>query len=107
MLVYFHAEQNELSGEIPELSRNGLLVDLNVSDNNLSGRIPDDGWRFDASSFFGNPGLCGPPLLKLCPPAVDGTSSSATTLLQPFYFLSNMLLLISISISLFLNLLQD
>lgn len=112
MLVYFHAEWNELSGGIPELSRFGLLVDFNVSHNNLSGRIPGDGSRFDASSFSGNPELCGPPLLKLCPlpvAPVDGTTSSAETLLQPFYYFSNMLLIIYIyvSISLFLNLLQN
>jgi len=47
------------------------LSHLNLSYNNLSGKIPsgnqlqvlDD----QASIYVGNPGLCGPPLTKKCP----------------------------------------
>ncbi|KAH6797445.1 hypothetical protein C2S52_021999 [Perilla frutescens var. hirtella] len=84
-LVYFHAEQNRFSGEIPELSKFGLMLDFNVSDNNLSGPIPGGGQRFDATSFSGNPGLCGPPLSIACVNATvhHGTSFSTGALLTP------------------------
>ncbi|KAG0529027.1 hypothetical protein BDA96_05G063000 [Sorghum bicolor] len=65
---------NELSGEIPSsISALTSLSSLNLSYNNLSGRVPtgnqlqtlaaDD----PASMYVGNIGLCGPPLLKVCP----------------------------------------
>ncbi|XP_048328880.2 receptor like protein 27-like [Ziziphus jujuba] len=61
--------QNKLSGEIPkQLKQLGFLERFNVSHNNLTGRIPQ-GKQFDAfesSSFEGNPGLCGDPLLRKC-----------------------------------------
>ncbi|KAK2430153.1 receptor protein EIX2 [Trifolium repens] len=42
---------------------------LNLSDNNLSGRIPigTQLQSFDASSYEGNVDLCGKPLDKKCP----------------------------------------
>ncbi|XBI14900.1 hypothetical protein VPH35_057414 [Triticum aestivum] len=64
---------NELSGEIPSsISAITSLSRFNLSYNNLSGQIPagnqlqalDD----RASSYIGNIGLCGPPLLKSCSP---------------------------------------
>jgi hypothetical protein len=55
------------------LSNLTLLSYLNLSYNNLSGRIPS-GHQLDtlrandlASMYIGNPGLCGHPLPKVCP----------------------------------------
>ena len=61
--------RNKLSGEIPQqLEQLGFLETFNVSHNNLVGRIPQGKQfsTFDASSFEGNPALCGDPLVKKC-----------------------------------------
>ncbi|KAG6471017.1 hypothetical protein ZIOFF_072109 [Zingiber officinale] len=61
---------NELSGNIPEsLPSLHFLSHLNLSYNNLSGRIPflqQLQSLDDPSIYAGNPGLCGPPISKLC-----------------------------------------
>jgi hypothetical protein len=65
---------NQLSGEIPPgLSDLTSLSYLNLSYNNLSGRITS-GHQLDtlktddpASMYIGNPGLCGHPLPNACP----------------------------------------
>ncbi|XP_020530429.1 LRR receptor-like serine/threonine-protein kinase GSO2 [Amborella trichopoda] len=54
---------NLLSGEIPSnMPSLTFLGTLNLSFNNLSGPIPYSGHMstFDASSYYGNPHLCGP-----------------------------------------------
>ncbi|KAL4378942.1 hypothetical protein GQ457_02G028230 [Hibiscus cannabinus] len=61
--------RNNLTGEIPSgLSSLSFLAYLNLSNNHLSGAIPYTRQltTFEASSFEGNPGLCGDPLTKKC-----------------------------------------
>ncbi|KAM7475549.1 hypothetical protein LguiB_022792 [Lonicera macranthoides] len=65
-LLTFLAQNNRLSGNISEFDFSNL-EDFNVSNNNLSGPIPDVGGRFNASSFLGNLDLCGNPLSNPCP----------------------------------------
>ncbi|KAK4384935.1 hypothetical protein Sango_2617500 [Sesamum angolense] len=63
-------KRNHLSGGIPtsigDLSHLGVL---NLSYNNLSGRIPQNshGLTIPESAYIGNAGLCGRPLNKSCP----------------------------------------
>jgi hypothetical protein len=60
---------NSFNGEIPqELSSLSFLGYLNLSFNHLAGRIPlsTQIQTFDADSFEGNDGLCGPPLTNNC-----------------------------------------
>ncbi|XP_065869993.1 receptor-like protein EIX2 isoform X2 [Euphorbia lathyris] len=68
-LISFDLSENSLSGAIPpSISSMTFLAYLNVSDNNLSGPIPytNQMTTFEASSFSGNPGLCGGPLAVKC-----------------------------------------
>ncbi|GKV30602.1 hypothetical protein SLEP1_g39396 [Rubroshorea leprosula] len=68
---------NQLSGQLPwSMSQLYFLGTLNLSYNNFSGRIPlgSQMQTFDASSFLGNPTLCGLPLTPTCPG--DETSES-------------------------------
>lgn len=70
-LESFDLSHNQLSGEIPNsLSDLTSLVNLNLSYNDLTGQIPSGNQlrtlENQASSYIGNPGLCGPPLPKNC-----------------------------------------
>ncbi|GMN68265.1 hypothetical protein TIFTF001_037325 [Ficus carica] len=61
---------NQLFGEIPSsLTEVDRLNVLNLSNNHLSEKIPTGTQlqSFEASSYTGNPELCGAPLLKRCP----------------------------------------
>jgi hypothetical protein len=60
---------NSLSGPIPpSMPSLSFLEFLNLSNNNFSSTIPYTGQltTFEASSFAGNPGLCGHPLDVKC-----------------------------------------
>ncbi|KAF2301970.1 hypothetical protein GH714_031015 [Hevea brasiliensis] len=68
-LLSLDLSSNRLSGPIPpSMSSLTFLENLNFSDNNLSGAIPyaNQMSTFNASSFAGNPGLCGFPLDMKC-----------------------------------------
>ncbi|KAF3786947.1 BRASSINOSTEROID INSENSITIVE 1 protein [Nymphaea thermarum] len=70
---------NHLSGNIPEeLAHDTFLSTLDLSYNNLQGRIPQGNQfeTFDAISFDGNPGLCGPPMAISCPSTNRGPQGS-------------------------------
>ncbi|CAJ1807798.1 unnamed protein product [Sphenostylis stenocarpa] len=67
---------NNLRGEIPPAIVNlNFLACLNLSYNHLLGKIPTGGQMltFEASSFRGNEGLCGPPM-KACSNGRGGDS---------------------------------
>ncbi|GAU50160.1 hypothetical protein TSUD_263390 [Trifolium subterraneum] len=66
---------NNLSGKIPyELTQLNFLSIFNLSYNNLSGTPPSTGQfaNFDEENYRGNPGLCGPLLSRKC----EGIASS-------------------------------
>uniref|UniRef100_M0ZEC0 Uncharacterized protein n=1 Tax=Hordeum vulgare subsp. vulgare TaxID=112509 RepID=M0ZEC0_HORVV len=60
---------NHLTGEIPAaLEILHFLSEFNISNNDLEGPVPTTGQlsTFQASSFNGNPKLCGPMLINHC-----------------------------------------
>ncbi|KAF9610318.1 hypothetical protein IFM89_021988 [Coptis chinensis] len=67
VLESLQLQRNILTGPIPEFNQQSL-AEFNVSDNNLSGKIPRTSFlqSCNSSSFAGNPGLCGLPTLKTC-----------------------------------------
>ncbi|KAK9073508.1 hypothetical protein SSX86_007832 [Deinandra increscens subsp. villosa] len=65
-LLTFFAQNNQFTGPLPRFNYR-QLDGFNVANNDLSGPIPDDTGRFDASSFVGNPQLCGKELAVQCP----------------------------------------
>ncbi|KAJ0793291.1 putative non-specific serine/threonine protein kinase [Helianthus annuus] len=69
-LDFLDLSRNHLTGGIPtSLSQLASLGMLDLPYNNLSGRIPSSTQLqcFDASSYSGNPALCGLPLRNPCP----------------------------------------
>ncbi|XP_004506721.1 uncharacterized protein [Cicer arietinum] len=73
---------NSLSGEIPtELSMLSFISVINMSYNHLVGKIPTGTQiqSFQADSFIGNEGLCGPPLTQNCSSGKGDKQESKTT----------------------------
>ncbi|CAL9004192.1 unnamed protein product [Prunus brigantina] len=89
---------NRFSGLIPQsLSSLSFLGYLNLSNNDFSGMIPYTAHltTFDAASFTGNPGLCGPPLVVSCPgddPSKGGgtveDNDSGNSFIDKWFYLS-------------------
>ncbi|XP_078168845.1 cuscuta receptor 1-like [Carex rostrata] len=79
-LESFDLSHNFLTGKIPrELTKLTSLESFSVAYNNLSGPtlgVEAQFSTFDNSSYEGNPNMCGPPLSKSCPPALDTTRPS-------------------------------
>ncbi|GKE40229.1 leucine-rich repeat domain, L domain-like protein [Tanacetum coccineum] len=69
-LLTLNLSRNMFLGEMPSsMSDMHSLNDLDVSFNNLSGRVPSSTQlqSFEHRRFTGNAGLCGLPTTKKCP----------------------------------------
>ncbi|CAL0330767.1 unnamed protein product [Lupinus luteus] len=66
-VVSIRLDFNSLNGSVPVINVPGLKI-FNVSENRLTGPVPFTPTlsRFDATSFSGNPGLCGEIVHKAC-----------------------------------------
>ncbi|XP_058113233.1 pollen receptor-like kinase 4 [Magnolia sinica] len=67
-LLVLRLEMNQFEGKIPDFPQPELRG-VNVSHNELDGRIPLGLSKMDPSSFIGNKDLCGEPLETPCKPA--------------------------------------
>ncbi|RWW57876.1 hypothetical protein BHE74_00035302 [Ensete ventricosum] len=76
-------DDNWFGGAIPDLQVKQLKR-VNLSNNDLEGRIPDGLRKMDADVLSGNKGLCGEPLRVPCqPPSPSPSPSSSSSLSTP------------------------
>ncbi|XP_044497580.1 pollen receptor-like kinase 3 [Mangifera indica] len=64
-ITELHLEKNQFNWTIPSFELPSL-TQLDLSNNKLEGEIPNSLRKFNASSFSGNPGLCGKKLGVEC-----------------------------------------
>nr|AMK48008.1 putative inactive leucine-rich repeat receptor-like serine threonine-protein kinase [Lupinus angustifolius] len=79
-LYVLYLQDNFFTGTIPGFNQTGLRY-LNVSDNQLSGEIPVTPTllRFNESSFYGNPRLCGEEIQRACKSSSSIVSPPSTS----------------------------
>ncbi|KAL3528568.1 hypothetical protein ACH5RR_007890 [Cinchona calisaya] len=96
-LFELHLEGNQFSGTIPPLEQ-PTLMSLDLSNNNLRGEIPQGLSRFNASSFQGNPGICGEKLGISCgdtmEPSSNGDDDNSRMISIGFLIASGIMLLL-------------
>ncbi|XP_027341948.1 pollen receptor-like kinase 4 isoform X2 [Abrus precatorius] len=78
-LLILRLDSNKFEGQIPQFQHNNLTI-INLSNNDLEGPIPINLRNFDAASFSGNQGLCGPPLTNKCQEASAETTGKMRVL---------------------------
>lgn len=76
-ILTIRLQNNELTGRIPDFSQVKSLLELNVSYNELHGKVSDGVVKkFGELSFSGNEGLCGSDPLPACSFTNDPESSN-------------------------------
>ncbi|CAI0418997.1 unnamed protein product [Linum tenue] len=82
-LIELQLQDNQFSGAFPNIQL-AKLAKFDVSNNNLTGEIPSGLAKFNATSFAGNPGLCGGITGKKCdvPPQKDGGAATSSEGIQ-------------------------
>lgn len=106
-LVELHLEDNQFSGTIPAIGQRSLNS-VNLSYNNLTGEVPPGLAKFDASSFEGNPGLCGAKFGKMCdksksvsPPKPIDKSSKKSLRIEYVLMVVTLLILVIMVVGIF------
>uniref|UniRef100_A0A0C9RRJ5 non-specific serine/threonine protein kinase n=1 Tax=Wollemia nobilis TaxID=56998 RepID=A0A0C9RRJ5_9CONI len=96
ILNYLNISRNNLVGSVPkEIEGMQSLTSMDLSYNNLSGEIPNKGQftYFNATTFVGNPELCGPYLV-----ACDKSSPATNHVRGPLSSTFKLLLVIGLLI---------